>query len=588
MKKFTHPKGDGIGGKAAGIDTLTTFHRKGVFAEILVGMSAQSKFRSAGQAINPVVPDTAVLTSGHFKSYTRKDAVRDAIESGDSDQIADAIARTPITDEVTIDAVTRLLSTFGGPLAIRSSASCEDRSKRSPFAGDFDTTFILSDISIPITDRVNALLEAVRMVYSSFFKSTVRKKMHSLGIHPEDHSMPVLIQKVVGQTHQLEINGAIHNAHLPFCSIVLTSRSIGINRPEGVKRDAPFMRIGFGMGTLVVGSDDVDCVPCTIIFPDKPGIIRTPTSITYSEGRGDFAARQTTDFLSSQDRFDAMDLGSGKLQRFLFSDIKNCGFFTDNRLAFSILTQTEILNGISLINFDPGVKENKIRAPFTGFINNPHGKLLIEFFGRLARKMKELCGFDIDMELAVVRRGSISDSVYDVGLLQLRPFGGGVGSINLTDVPDDLVIAKTNDCIGHGRHEFDSILLVTGDAVGDMASAQNVIGKVDRAIGGKYLLIGPNVTADIGKGGVYGEVHNPGAVVSYTVGGMSMFAPGTHTFNNVAMMSMIDVPKDKVHHLKDLLTKARKLSEGVFMIDHKVVVELDGESGSAQAFFEVD
>ena len=65
MKKLTHPKGDGIGGKAAGIEALESLVARGVFKELLLDMCKDTRYRKA-DVIHPFVPKTSVLCSGHF------------------------------------------------------------------------------------------------------------------------------------------------------------------------------------------------------------------------------------------------------------------------------------------------------------------------------------------------------------------------------------------------------------------------------------------------------------------------------------------------------------------------------------------
>ncbi|MCI0503224.1 PEP/pyruvate-binding domain-containing protein [Candidatus Micrarchaeota archaeon] len=582
IRILRHPSGNGIGGKGAGLQALGALAKKDVFSETLREMASESRFRNAANDIVPFVPQAAVLASGHFSSYIESPAVARAVSGGDPDEIALALMNTEITDPDSLEAMSSITEDFTGPLAVRSSASCEDSGRRSPFAGDFTTTFVMAEPSMAPKERAGLMLRATREVYASFFGSGVTKKMRALGLRPEEHHMSVMFQKVVGDTMALETDRGIRSLHFPLASIVLSSRSLGMERPEGVGRDAPLARMGFGLGTLTVASNDEKPVPCTIIFPDRGGLVRAPTSITFCDGRGDFATGQMRQFLHSQDRFDAIDTGTGTLERIRFSEINDFRFFAKFSDALAALRKDwTIIHGAMMKTALLGETDD-VRATFSGFISSPQGKAAIEFLGRIAKRMKAECGFDIDMELAIrEERGRLW-----IGFLQIRPFGNSGDSFALSQIPAGRLIAETSDCIGHGTCRLEKIVVVTEEAGSDVRGAQEVLGRVDAGFGGRYLLIGPNVTSEIGKGGAYGEVYNPGAVISFNDGNVSMVSPGTHMFNNVAMMRVIETRKaDVAGKIQEILSGAREMARGVFICERESVVELDGETGKGQAYF---
>ncbi len=584
MRRLTHPLGNGTGGKSAGLQTLAELAQRGVFKEILEGMSKSSRYRGASERIIVSVPEGMVLTSGHFESYVRIPSVSEAAASRSYARTMGEIARNPIRDERTLEAALEAAESLEGPVAVRSSASCEDSGRKSPFAGNFMTAFLHLKEGMPKEEKALMLLGAVREVYASFFAEGVQRKMHSLGISPSEHYMAVVLQKVMGRKQTVEMDGGTRELHMPFASAVLASRSIGIQRPAGVGRDSAFLRMGFGLGTLVVAGDGEEPVPCTIIFPERPGIVDAPTSISMPEGRGHtYLDSQIMDFLKTQDRFDALDLGKGRVERIGIEDVRDEIFFRRNDGAI-----TSLENGEFGWNIRPGwgrvdnMRNVSLRATFQKFIGSPDGLLFAEFAGRLAKRLAHECGFEVDMELVLMP----GREKFEIGLVQLRPFGTKGERVMLSEVSEERIIARTEDCIGNGRHEMDAVVVVTREAQGAAApDAQAEIGKINREMPGRYALLGPNVTKEMGIGGAYGEAHNPGLVISYGAEDSRMAAAGTHMFNNIAMMRVIEAPEEELGpKVERLLEGAERLCSGVYLVRGKFVAELDGTSGHAQAY----
>lgn len=580
MRRLNHPLGNGIGGKSAGMLTLAELAQRGVYKEILEEISGESRFRGAERRFLVSIPGTTVLASGHFEEYAAGNGLRDPLCP---EGFMEAAARAKIRSEKTLEALADAAETLEGPVAVRSSASCEDSNRRSPFAGNFTTSFAVLRPGMGKKERVEALLSAVNEVYSSFFGENVQKKMAALGIDPADHYMAVVLQNVIGRTDMVETCSGTRELHMPFASAVLASSSAGMQRPPGVGRDGPFMRLGFGLGTLVVAGEEAP-VPCRVAFPDKPGLTGIQNFITIPEGRGHgMFDVELRGFLSLQDRFDAIDCGTGRVERINIEDVRDGIFLRRNSGAISILEPNE--GGFGIMPWSGKAEGGgfAMRASFQGFIGGQEGRLFYEFAGRLARRLRSECGFDVDMEMAIMP----GRDVLEVGIVQLRPFGSGGERVLLSAVGPERVIAKTDDCIGNGRHELDRVVVVTRDAMGHAArAAQGAVGEIDRKNSGRYLLIGPNITREIGIGGAYGEVHNPGLIISYGAEDASMAAAGTHMFNNIAMMRVIEAGEEALAGtLATLLREAEKVCEGVYVVERKAAVELDGASGRAQAYW---
>ena len=285
---------------------------------------------------------------------------------------------------------------------------------------------------------------------------------------------------------------------------------------------------------------------------------------------------------STQAEFDALDLHSRRICRVPFSDV-DPSFLFKFRDVFSVITRDMVQHGLPFST----PSDADIRATFFRFFNNtPHGKIILEFLNRVSTILKDMLGFDIDMEFALTQ----SQGQFCLNLLQLRPFGiSGKEIITLSKVPEADIIAKTSDCFGHGKCFMETILILTKDAATDTGRSQACVSNVDVGHAGKYLLIGPNVIDQMGRGGVYVTLSNPGAVLSYTADA-SMANEGTHVFCNAAVLPIIPTSERAISPKVDEILRTgnvTKLAEGVFLVKGvRVAVELDDMSGNGQAYFQ--
>lgn len=583
-----HLLGDEVGGKGVGLQTLERISGAGIFRDILDGMASESRFRTTAGQVRPFIPATVLLTAGHFRSFMQLPAVRHAIESGDYDRLREAVSKAVIMDGQTHAAALDVISGFTRPIAVRSSASCEDSSRRSPFAGTFETIFVVDNPQLPEEQRVNALLGAIKRVYLSLFSPVAIEKMQQFGLDPHEHYMSVVLQEAVGNQFTVQTSHGTLVLYLPAISAVLASRSAGMDRPEGIGRNAPFARIGFGLGTGIVASLDggrEDAIPCTVLFPDRGQVLKVPRGIPFSEGRYDSGDVLSQFLHTTQHGFDAIDMGAGIVRRLNLWDVSDVEFFTEFRDLFSFLCRGDIFHSLDFLSMrDPGFVNDSIRATFVRFVEDSMGRAVIEFLGRAARELKAQCGFDVDTELAM----TLGTGEARVAFVQLRPEGvSSTAQVAISQVPQECLIAKTDDCLGHGRFELSRVVIVTEDAALDIPQAQGVISSLCSSYGSDYLLIGPNIREQIGTGGVYAHIHNPGAIVSYPDRGVSMIQPGTHSFMAVAMMHVIGAEGKDVKPVvqKIIAGGARQLCPGVYIMEKKVVVELDAEEGRGQAYF---
>jgi len=147
------------------------------------------------------VPDGVCLAAG---AYTRQVALADLADT--ARQVAAAeppearrlalrvrlgLTRVPLDPAVgaALDAArTRLASTAGAQLAVRSSALCEDTAPAS-FAGQFETF-------LGIVEPAD-LVTAVRACWTSLWSTRALRYMRACAVDPARSAMPVLVQRMV-------------------------------------------------------------------------------------------------------------------------------------------------------------------------------------------------------------------------------------------------------------------------------------------------------------------------------------------------------------------------------------------------------
>ena len=92
------------------------------------------------------------------------------------------------------------------PIAVRSSSLLED-SQYQPLAGTYET-IMLSNNSKSNKERLNKLIEAIKIIYASTFNGEARTLLKNTAHRIEEEKMAILIQEVVGVKYK--VIGFIH------------------------------------------------------------------------------------------------------------------------------------------------------------------------------------------------------------------------------------------------------------------------------------------------------------------------------------------------------------------------------------------
>ncbi|MFH1476183.1 MAG: PEP/pyruvate-binding domain-containing protein [Verrucomicrobiota bacterium] len=85
------------------------------------------------------------------------------------------------------------------PLAVRSSSHMEDSSNQ-PFAGLYQTC-MLPNHNPDTAVRLDHLCQAIKLVYASIFKTSVKSYFQTLKLNTEEEKMAVIVQELVGRRY---------------------------------------------------------------------------------------------------------------------------------------------------------------------------------------------------------------------------------------------------------------------------------------------------------------------------------------------------------------------------------------------------
>ena len=85
------------------------------------------------------------------------------------------------------------------PLAVRSSSHMEDSSNQ-PFAGLYQTC-MLPNHAPDAAERLDHLCQAIKLVYASIFKTSVKRYFQTLKLNTEEEKMAVIVQELVGRQY---------------------------------------------------------------------------------------------------------------------------------------------------------------------------------------------------------------------------------------------------------------------------------------------------------------------------------------------------------------------------------------------------
>ncbi|MGB8581487.1 MAG: PEP/pyruvate-binding domain-containing protein [Candidatus Sulfotelmatobacter sp.] len=376
------------------------------------------------------VPQSVVLSTDVFDQFVSENNLLDfALHCADDAEIQRRFLTAPLPASLN-ENLKAFLSEVKHPLAVRSSSLLED-SQYQPFTGVYET-FMLGNRQPDLRDRVQAVSEAIRLVYASTFSRHAKAYIRATPYRLEEEKMAAILQQLVGAEHGPRF--------YPDISGVVRSRNFYPVPP--MKFEDGVAAVALGLGRVVV-----DGGKCLTFCP------RYPRNLVQFSSVEDMLA-------NSQSEFWALQLdgtGGARLHETRFGldaaevdgTLQAVGstYSRENHAVYDGLGRP----GCRLVSFSYILK---------------HGIFpLAEILDELVHAGEDALGNPVEIEFAV-RLQQQADEVAEFAFLQIRPLTLARESqdLNIGDVCAESLICQSNRVLGNGRIEnLHDIVVVDSD-----------------------------------------------------------------------------------------------------------------------------
>lgn len=440
-----------LGGKGRGLAFISNLLRE------------KSDFDQQFESVDISLPKTLVISTEGFDLFAEENSIHETNTGTRSDKhIEEIFLELSFPEQLCQDLLVYLEHTRY-PLAIRSSAILEDAHYRAS-AGAY-TTYMLPNNDEDIQVRLEHLIKAIKLIYSSLFKETPRILAKNSIYRQEEDKMAVIIQQLVGQHCE--------NYYYPAISGVAQSYNFypvsHLQPADGVAH------VALGLGKIVV--DGGVALRFCPKYPQLLPQFSTIEDILKNAQRYFYALRM------NNDRETPLDTMMEKI------DVDDaCSHHPVKKLASTFNPEDQRLrdffsgDGCPLITF----------ASILKFQEFPLGEII----SRILEIGEKGMGCPVEIEFAVNLEENKKPHFY---LLQIRPMVVAQSRIKVKISEDDMTKAWcfSDKVMGQSQNtEVHSIIYVKPESF-DTAKTREIAGdiekinKVMKDRGKRYLLIGP-------------------------------------------------------------------------------------------------
>ncbi len=502
-----------LGGKALGLSFMAK--------ELNRSSSLHKNFPN----ISIKIPQTLVITTDGFNSFIAHNGLKKYRNSPKNDQaIAKAFLDAEMPERLKKD-LTAYLKKTRVPLTIRSSSVLED-SQYKPYAGLYKT-YMVPNNSDDLTQRLEQLLKAIKLVYASTFYEGPSAFSKSTFQSNED-SMAVIIQHLVGREY----------GDFFYPAISGTAQSHNYYPVSYMKPEEGIAHIAMGFGkTVVEGEQNLRFSPhypkILPQFSSVDDILTNSQRYFYSLRTKNYPPSLHFHVNSNLEKHEIIDAPDD----YPFQMLTSTYFHNEDRIR-------DIQgNGAKIVTFAQILKHNIFPLP----------SLLSEI---LAIGQKGM-GCAIEIEFAAdLATEKLSNEFY---LLQIRPMvaGGEYTDVEISEDDISHAFCHSAKVLGHGRNDSVTDIVyvksadfnprVTKQAASEIASMNGYLIKKKRP----YLLIGPGRwgSADPWLGIPVQWQDISGVVAMVEVHGKDLSADpsqGTHFFQNITALGIQYFTADEV------------------------------------------
>jgi len=514
------------------------------------------------------IPATIVVTTDVFDAFMSRNNLYDVgLSDLADDRIAIAFQRADFPVEHVGD-LRALVEGMKLPIAVRSSSLLEDAMFR-PFAGVYETKMIPNNQSDPGV-RFQKLIEAIKFVYSSMFRTTALAYLDATEKSPKDEKMSLVIQEVAGANH-----GDRFYPHVSGVGKSFNFYPSGRSKPyEGV------VDLALGLGKTIV--DGGICWTYSPVHPKAPP--------PYSSA---------SDLLkNTQLEFWAVNMGElphydpiAETEFLVKADLKAANY--DNTLrhiASTYVPRSDRLvpgardDGAHVLNFAPLLQSREI--PFNDTVK------------QLLEACQDEAGTDVEIEFAATMP-SKRDPRARLAFLQVRPMvvSDEVVDIQEADLAETGLLLASKRAMGNGVVDtIRDVVYVKPDTF-ESRHTPAVAGELEKVNRGLTQERTPYVLIGFGRWGssdpwlgipvVWGQIGGVRVLVEATLPDMNVeLSQGSHFFHNLSSfgVSYLSVRHDETPGIDwEWLDSGNVVTDLEFVrhirLDRPLMVKVDGRAG---------
>jgi len=437
-----------LGGKARGLG----------FAKSMINYSnIKNKFSN----FKIRVPKSAVIGTNEFDRFMKDNELWDIALSNISDiKLLDYFLKSRISIDLTLK-LESFINENNFPIAVRSSSLLED-SQYQPLAGTYET-IMLSNNSKSNKERLNKLIEAIKIIYASTFNGEARTLLKNTAHRIEEEKMAILIQEVVGVKYK-------SNRFYPTFSGVL--QSINYYPVSYMKRNEGVAYLALGFGRTIADGEK-----CLRISPKYPKILPQFFSLkaTIQNSQNEFYAMN----------FNLNQQNNHQLNKYTLEDAE-----TDGTLKWVGSSISKEDGTIKDSLFYPGTRIVSF-SPILKWGNISFDKLALEILSI----GKKALGCPVEIEFAVNIK---KDSTPEFYLLQIKPMVlTGLHRANTIKTFDkNSIFCKSSFSLGDGRISSIKDLIIVRPNTFDLSKSKEIakeLSKINSKFnkGRQYILCGP-------------------------------------------------------------------------------------------------
>ena len=495
-----------LGGKARGLAFISSLFQE------------NSEIQYLFPAGNIVMPRIVVITTDGFDAFEQVNDIRKFRKEIHTDIEVETYFKKASFPQWLANDLRTFLRHTEGPLAVRSSAIMEDAHYR-PSAGAY-STYMLPNNHPKIQVRLEQLIQAIKLVYSSLYKEAPRVLARHSIYRPEEDKMAVIIQKLVGCQYGDYFYPAISGV----------AQSYNFYPVDYMKPEEGVAHMALGLGKIVV--DGGVAMRFSPKYPELLPQFSTVDNILKNAQRYFYALKMRTEDepyithpdmeLEKIDLDDALD--HAPVKRFSSTYFPEDGRIRDmfSKKGYPVLTFASILK----------------------FKEFPLGDIL----SQLLEVGRNGMGCPVEMEFAV---NFYDQEKPEFCLLQIRPMMVARNTLNVKITPEELKKAfcysdkamgssqetPVTDIIYVKPQNFDTSKTV------EMAEEIGQINQLFKDKDRKYILIGPGRwgTTDrwLGIPVTWSQITQVGTIIETTSEKLSADpSQGSHFFHNITSLGI--------------------------------------------------